>query len=137
MTMPLEKWETNMRHYSPPYALEYHSAWFLPSDWPGRGVCVNLLLPECELQIVLPGPTPDSVLPFVNRPTKNKNHKSCVRAACEMTAELRTCLGINCDTPEQLDLALKRASRLLRGYERVTLERMARPETRRPAVKLQ
>ena len=131
------EWETDARPYNPPGAPDISRGVVLAERLARQGPCINLLLPQCELQIVLPGPTPDSVMPFLNRPTKNMSAKYWLRVACKDATALGAALGFACDTPEQVKWAVRHAGRLLPAHERIPLERMSRPETRRPAVKLQ
>jgi hypothetical protein len=108
---------------------ELHSAWFMPKGWPGKGPCVSLEIPECNLHVCLPQPDGEPVV-IVNQPRFNKNVKSWIRGACARAREYQACLSFSCDTTEQAEQAARFAGRLLPNYERVALERMYRPETR-------
>ena len=108
---------------------ELHSAWFLPKGWPGKGTTVTLLIPECEMQVVEPGP--DGVpVAFINRPQINKSVKRWVRTVCELARDMGASVSFACDTVEQAEQAAKRAGRLLPNHERVALERMYCAATR-------
>ena len=111
-------------------AEEIYAAYFVPEHYGGIGPAVALGLPECELiMTIMADGEPLSV---VNRPQVNRNIKKWIKAAC-LTAvgiEPQAVISFNCDTPEQLEYALKLAPRWLLGYERVPLERMEEPEGR-------
>ena len=46
---------------------ELHTVAFLPRGWKGRGSCVSLLIPECELHIAVAGPDDEPTI-LVSRP---------------------------------------------------------------------
>jgi hypothetical protein len=108
---------------------EIHNVWFLPKDWHGCGPVVELLIPECELQYVMPS-TDGEPLAIINRPQKNKNVDQWLRCACRMAVEIGACLSLACDTAKQAEQTAREATRHLPGYERVALERMYRAEDR-------
>jgi hypothetical protein len=108
---------------------EVHSAWFLPRGWPGSGPCLNLLIPECELQCTTIGPDGRAVT-YINRPPSRHEVAYWLTCACEQAAAHKACLSVSCDTREQTEEAAKAVARLLPGYERAALERMQEPVSR-------
>jgi hypothetical protein len=108
---------------------EVHTVWFTPPGWPGKGAVVGLGIPECELQVVWLDADEQPVA-MVNRPQQNRRLKGWIRTACDIAKEWKAVLTLTCDTPEQAELAAKRAARLLPGYRRVALERMAKTVSR-------
>ena len=108
---------------------ELHNVWFVPKGWPGKGPAVSLLIPECEMQVVVLA-TDGNPFAVVNRPKINKNIKWWVRTVCEMARDMGAAVSLACDTVEQAESAAKRASKLLPNYERAALERMYRADTR-------
>ena len=106
-----------------------HNVWLAPKDWSGKGPVVGLLIPECEFQVCALGSDGKPVL-FVNRPPKNKNIMRWIRFACEEAMGNAAVFSLACDTAEQAERATRSAMKLLRGYERVPLERMYQADTR-------
>jgi hypothetical protein len=124
-----DDWTTRVEYTH--HGIELHSAWFIPKGWPGKGPVVNLLIPECELQLTVLSDHDGEPATLVNRPPKNKNVKMWVRTACEMTIEHGACLFLTCDTAEQVERFAEHAMRRLPNYKRMPLERFYRPEDRR------
>jgi len=108
---------------------ELHHAWFTPKGWPGKGSAVSLMIPECELQIVVSADDGEP-LAIVNRPTINRNIKGWVRKACDTARTMGASVGFCCDTAAQVEHAAKLASKLLPTHERTALERMYSASTR-------
>jgi hypothetical protein len=109
---------------------EIHQVWFAPKDYSGKGPCVGLLIPECELQTTLLN---DSGVPifFINRPHKNKNIAYWLRSACSNATQVKDCsLFLACDTAEQAEKWARRAAKLLPNHTRAALERFNDPATR-------
>jgi hypothetical protein len=123
----MSDWTTRvLPEYTRPYGVEGSAdVWFVPNGWPGKGPAVSLLVPECELQLVVLAPALDGEpLAFINRPQVNKNVKSWLRYACELATDYRACLFVACDTAEEAERAAKRATKWLPNYQRAALERM-------------
>jgi len=110
--------------------MDFHMACFAPSDWPGKGPTVCLGLPECELVLTVLGKNgvPSAL---VNRPNDNRDVWYWIKFACEMAQQEQAFIMFNCDTIEQLKGAISLLERLLPQYERIALERMYDPESRR------
>ena len=70
----------------------------------GKGTAINLLVPECELQLVF---LDDEERPAVtiNRPVVNLRVRYWLRFACEQAEEFRALLTVACDTAEQAEEA--------------------------------
>lgn len=102
------------------YRKELHMAFFAPSNWPGKGTTVNLLIPECELQIVM---SPDLPL-LVNQPQLNQSVKHWLRCACDVAANNSAMLMVSCDTAEQVEIACRRIAKRLPSFRRTAMERM-------------
>jgi hypothetical protein len=125
----MTEWTTRLEH--PLSAVgDIHFAWFVPDGWPGQGPVVALLIPECELQVMVLGQDGEPVA-TVNRPQQNKNVKSWLRTTCEIAIEQNAALHLSCDTREQVESAVKRATKHLRGYRRMSLERLYQAEDRK------
>ena len=108
---------------------ELHSVWFTPPGWPGKVTTVGLGIPECELQVVwLDGK--GEPIAMINQPQQNRSLKGWLRTACGIAKEQQAVLYLSCDTPEQAEHAAKLAARLLPGYRRIALERMAEAASR-------
>jgi hypothetical protein len=86
---------------------------------------ITLLIPECELQFVVP-----SVGIMVNRPQANKSVKHWLKYACKAASDQNAILIVACDTSEQAQRAAKMASRLLPKHERAALERIYQEQAR-------
>jgi hypothetical protein len=108
---------------------ELHTAWFTPKAWPGKGPAVSLLIPECEMQVVVIAADGQPIA-VVNRPKTNKNVKRWVRTVCETARDLGACVSFAGDTAEQVERAAKAASKLLPSHERAALERLYDAGTR-------
>jgi hypothetical protein len=118
-----EQWTTRL---SPEATAQYgvneiHGAWFAPRKMPPlERNAVSLLIPECEIQFVVP-----KVGVMINRPQKNRNVKSWLRYACKEAIDMNAVLFIGCDTAEQVEHAVKLAVKYLpKTYERAALERI-------------
>jgi hypothetical protein len=100
---------------------EVHGAWFAPRKMPPlERNGVTLLIPECEIQFVVP-----KVGVMVNRPQTNRSIKYWLRYACKEAVDMNAVLFIGCDTAEQVEHAVKLASKHLpKTYERAALERI-------------
>jgi hypothetical protein len=100
---------------------EIHGAWFAPRKMPPlERNTVSLLIPECEIQFVL-----RKVGVMINRPEKNRSVGYWLRYACKEARDLNAVLFIGCDTAEQVEHAVKLATRHLpKTYERAALERI-------------
>jgi hypothetical protein len=107
-----------------------HYVCFLPKKWQGEGPVVSLLIPECELQAVLPRPPGAEPAVFINRPRVNKKVEAWLPLACEMATKQGAALLFACDTAKQAERAARMASKLLPSHERVALERMYDHHTR-------
>jgi hypothetical protein len=103
-------------------AEELHQVLFEPDGWPGHGVSVNLVLPECQLVIAFPAADGEPTV-YVNRPQSNRNVKRW-RFACEAATKHRFLLGFCCDTAQQAEQAARRAARWLPSRRRMSLERI-------------
>lgn len=127
----MSNWTTRVDPtYTRPYGVEeVHNVWFTPKGWPGKGPAVTLLIPECEVQLVLVAPDGEPRV-LVNRPKLNRNIKYWLRYACKLATINTASLSIACDTAEQAEQAAKRAARLLRHHERAALERMYEAKSR-------
>jgi hypothetical protein len=66
---------------------------------------------------------------MINRSRQNRSLKGWLRTACGIAKEQQAVLTLTCDTTEQAHAA-KLAARLLPGYRRVALERMAKAASR-------
>jgi hypothetical protein len=108
---------------------ELHSVWFIPPGWPGKGTTVGLGIPECELQVIWLDGKGEPVA-MINRPRQNRSLKGWLRTACGIAKKQQAVLSLSCDTAEQAEHAAKLAARLLPGYRRVALERMAKATSR-------
>jgi hypothetical protein len=105
---------------------EIHGAWFTPRKMPPlERNMITLLIPECEIQFVLP-----KVGVMVNRPQANRNLKHWLCYACKEACDLNAVLFICCDTADQVQRAAKMAAKLLPNYERAALERIYDEATR-------
>jgi hypothetical protein len=106
---------------------EAHGAWFMPRNCPAppRNV-ITLLIPECEIQFVVPGAP--NVL--VNRPQHNRNVKQWLRYACREARDRGAILILTCDTAEQVERAAKMTSKLLPKHDRAALERIYSEQSR-------
>jgi hypothetical protein len=102
---------------------ELHDVWFTPKGWPGKGPAVSLLIPECEMQVVVLAADGQPVA-VVNRPKINKKVKWWLHTVCEIAREMGASVSLACDTAEQAERAAKMAGKLLPGHERAALERM-------------
>ena len=83
---------------------EVHEVWFAPRSWrPGTGaIVVGLLIPECELQFILPPKGDDEGPPvMINRPRINRDVKGWTRFACGLAAEHKAALSFGCDIAAQ------------------------------------
>jgi hypothetical protein len=111
-------------------AKEIYIAYFVPKGYGGQGPAVSLGIPECELIMAVQCKDGEPMA-VVNRPMVNRNIKTWIRTTCETALDIdQAVVSFNCDTPEQLEYAIKLAVRWLPGYERAPLERMAMPEGR-------
>lgn len=106
---------------------EAHAAWFTPHKMPPlERKAVTILIPECEIQFVLP-----KIGVMVNRPQTNKSVKYWLRYACKEASDLNAVLILACDTAEQVEHAAKMAAKLLpKTYERAALERIYEEKSR-------
>ena len=116
---------------------ELHNVCFEPINWPGKGTVVSLLVPECELQVVVPSAGEEryqshaaSPVAYVNRPQVNHNVKYWIRLACELATKQRAFLTFSCNTAEQAERAARRAAQLLPRHYRAALERLIDPKSR-------
>lgn len=110
---------------------EGHAAWFAPRKMPPleRNV-VSFLIPECEIQVVIP----NRGITVVNRPQANRNVKCWLRYACQEASDLNAVLILACDTAEQVERAVKMAAKYLpKTYERAALERLSDEPSRNRA----
>jgi hypothetical protein len=108
---------------------EIHNVWFTPKGWPGKGPAVSLLIPECEMQVVVLA-TDGGPVAVVNRPKINKKVKWWVRIVCEVARDMGASVSLACDTADQAECAAKMAAKLLPNHERTALERMYQARTR-------
>jgi hypothetical protein len=108
------------------YRSEAHAAWFVPRKCPPppRNT-IAFLIPECELQFVVPGETT-----FINRPRENRNVKRWLKYACREASDQGAILIVACDTAEQTERAAKLAGKLLPKHERAALERIYEEQAR-------
>jgi hypothetical protein len=108
---------------------ELHKVYFAPQGYSGKGACVTLGIPECELIFTDLGP---DGRPFavVNRPKVNRDVRRWTRAACELAVRRQVLVSFGCDTAAQAETAAKRAARMLPNFQRIALERMYDPATR-------
>jgi hypothetical protein len=108
---------------------ELHCAWLLPRGFPGKGPVVSLSIPECELKF-MPGVDIAGVpvLWMFDRPRRTVAHS--IKDACRLAVEASACLFILADTAEQLEPAVRLATKRLPHHERAALERMADPAKR-------
>jgi len=104
-----------------------HSAWFVPRKCPPppRNT-IAFLIPECELQLVVPGVETT----FINRPRENRNVKRWLTYACREASDQGAILIVACDTAEQTERAAKLATKLLPKHERAALERIYEEQAR-------
>jgi hypothetical protein len=108
---------------------ELHCAWLLPRGFPGKGPVVSLSIPECEMKYM-----PDieiagvQVLWMFGRPRPRVAHS--IKDACKVATEANACLFILADSAEQLEPAVRLATKRLPHHQRAALERMADPATR-------
>jgi hypothetical protein len=125
-------WTTRLQpELTRPFGIEeVHSVWFTPKEWSGKGAVASLLIPECEMHLCMLGPDGAPVT-FVNRPKANKKVKSWVRTVCELANERGAAVCFSCDTKEQAEMAASMAATLLPNHQRVALERMYQPDSRR------
>lgn len=108
---------------------EVHNVWFLPLS-EKRHPVVGLLIPECELQMLIIPATNDEPVAVVNRPQHNKNVKQWLRYACSLATGYGGPLSLACDTAQQAKRFAKLAAHWLPNHRRIALERMYQPETR-------
>ena len=107
---------------------ELHCAWLLPPGFPGRGPVVSLSLPECRLQYMPDIETGVLILWMFDRPRRPVARS--IKDACKVATEANACLFILADTAEQIEPAVRLATKRLPHHERAALERMADPATR-------
>jgi hypothetical protein len=105
------------------YTQPIHNACFEPPIWSKHRTVIALGIPECELQFVALANDGEPVV-CINRPAIDRNVKKWTRTACEIAAQHKAWLNLACDTPEQVEIATKRITKLLPQYRRVALERM-------------
>lgn len=104
-----------------------HGAWFVPRKCPAPPrTAITLLIPECELQFVVPGN--DTIM--VNRPQHNRNLKSWLRYACQEARNSNAVLILACDTADQVERAAKMAGKLLPIHDRTAIERIYTEQAR-------
>jgi hypothetical protein len=104
---------------------EIHTVCFEPIGWLGKGICVGLGIPECEMHYVYPPLTDDGEpLVVVNRPQVNKKVKHWLRYVCKCATADRAIVILSCDTAEQADRAAKMAAKWLPQHRRAALERL-------------
>jgi hypothetical protein len=108
---------------------ELHCTWLLPRGFPGKGPVVSLSLPELHLKF-MPGIEIASVpvLWMFGRPRPSVAHS--IKDACRFATEANACLFILADNAEQLEPAVRLATKRLPHHQRAALERMADPTTR-------
>jgi hypothetical protein len=100
---------------------EIHLVYFEPDD-AQRGLCLNLLIPECEFQAAwLVDGMP---MAAINRPPTNKSVKKWMRLACREATTLRSPICFSCDTANEAERVAKLAARLLPQHRRAALERI-------------
>jgi hypothetical protein len=123
-------WTTTvLPEFTAPYGVEeVHNIWLTPKGWLGQGPAVSLLIPECEMHLVILATNSEPVA-FVNR-SQNKNIKGWIRSACKIVKDHGAAISFACDTHEQAEMAAKIASKLLPKHERIALERMYEAKTR-------
>ena len=117
-------WTTRVPAPTRPYGVEeVHSVVFEPIKPHPQRMCMAILLPECELQVVQNvGGVP--VVSMINRPP-TRNTRTWLRFACEEAAENGAWLHIGCDSAKDAERAAKRAGRLLPAHKRVAIERLS------------
>ncbi len=105
---------------------EIHTVCFEPVGWPGKGACVGLGIPECEMHYVYPPPIGDDGGPLVvvNRPRLNRKVKHWLRHVCKCATADRAFVILSCDTAEQAASAAKMAAKWLPHHRRSALERL-------------
>jgi hypothetical protein len=102
---------------------EIHSAVFEPIEARPDRMCMAILLPECELQVVR---AVDGIpVAMINRPPGNRNARSWLAFACVEAKRHGAWLHIGCDTAKEAERAAKRAGRLLPTHKRVAIERLS------------
>lgn len=123
-------WTTRLEHTG---EVEIHSAWFIPRGHPGRGACLTLGIPECELIFTWSNDGKEA-MSLVNSPPPNaRDVDHCLTAACSMIRDypsLKVALFINCDTAEQVAEWAPKVLALLPDYKRMPLERFYAAESR-------
>ena len=108
------------------YGPEAHAAWFVPRTRPAPPRnAISFLIPECEMQFVVP-----RAGVMINRPQANKNVKSWLKYACREASDQNAVLILVCDTAEQVERATKMAGKLLPKHERAALERIYEEQAR-------
>jgi hypothetical protein len=108
---------------------EAHFAHFAPPGWPGEGSAVSLLIPECELQVVVIGPD-DRLWAMKNEPGENRDVVYWIGAACWEARFQKAVLTVACDTEGQVLGAIRIIEGLLPRYERIPNERFWGGDTR-------
>jgi len=106
-----------------------HTVCFEPDGWPGKGPCIGLGIPECELQYCVIGADGEPAA-FVNRPQRNQKLKYWLRFVCEMATKERSFVMFSCDTVEQAERVARLAAKRLPRHQRVALERMYDAQSR-------
>ena len=108
---------------------ELHCAWLLPPGFPGKGPVVSLSIPECEMKY-MPGIAIAGVqvLWMFDRPRRTVAHS--IKDACRVATEENACLFILADNADQLEPAVRLATKRLPHHERAALERIADPAAR-------
>lgn len=92
---------------------ELHCAWLLPPGFPGRGPVVSLSIPECRLQF-MPDIETGVLLWMFDRPRRPRRTVAhSIKAACKLATEEHAALMIITDTAEQLEPAVRLATRRL------------------------
>ena len=115
----------NMTRVNPKYlpsdVTALHQVMFDPDNWPGKGPCVTLLIPECEMQIAIHNPAePDAPHILINRPKKNKDVAGWIKNASKQAAQDKAALIFACDTAEQAENAARAAVEFLPNHKRRT-----------------
>jgi hypothetical protein len=118
------KWTTRLEGSQEFGVDELHSAWFQPDGWPGKGTVISLGIPECEAIYTR---ADGSML--VHNPT-NRNVRACIRATCRQATKAHAVVLLHCDTLEQLEHAVRLATKLLPHHRRAALERFYDPKWR-------
>ena len=124
-------WTTRLEpELARPYGVEeIHTVCFEPDGWPGKGPCIGLGVPECELQYCMIGADGEPVA-MINRPQRNLKLKYWLRYVCEMATKERSFVIFSCDTIEQAERVAKQAAKRLPRHQRIALERMYDPQSR-------